>query len=305
RRGVIVVPDATATSVEVGTAYVAIIPSAKGFVRNLQKAIAKEVADSSLDKMIAEQLGDTRVRLPVEPVLAKDAIDTSGLRRPVTLPVQAEVDRRETAREVRQAVQAAERTAPTVTLDVDVDRDRLQSMLGRAVDGATAVLSGLAADAARSLSQLTSGFATNMASAVSTVATTGTATTAATGGLNLLAGALIAAAGAAAAAATGFVALAPVVLVAGGAIGAVATSITGLTGVVATLKLGLGGLGDALQAHATGDAEAFAEAMANLSANGRSLVRTLIDLKPRFDELRRTVQDRLLAGFGDAVRDLA
>ncbi|MGC4891091.1 phage tail protein [Micromonospora sp. DT227] len=54
-------------STEVGTAYVAVIPSAKGFARNLQKEIAKEFASSNLDKEIAAALGNRPIKLPVRP----------------------------------------------------------------------------------------------------------------------------------------------------------------------------------------------------------------------------------------------
>ncbi|WP_431881579.1 hypothetical protein [Micromonospora chalcea] len=54
-------------STEVGTAYVAVIPSAKGFARNLQKEIAKEFASSNLDKEIAAALGNRPIKLRVVP----------------------------------------------------------------------------------------------------------------------------------------------------------------------------------------------------------------------------------------------
>lgn len=56
---------------------------------------------------------------------------------------------------------------------------------------------------------------------------------------------------------------------------------------------------------AAGGIDRFADAMSKLSPNGRALIRTLIDLKPRFDDLKRSVQDRLLAGFDTSVRELA
>ncbi len=58
-------------------------------------------------------------------------------------------------------------------------------------------------------------------------------------------------------------------------------------------------------AGAAGGVDKFAEAMAKLSPNGRALINTLIALKPRFDDLKKSVQDRLLAGFDTSVKDLA
>jgi hypothetical protein len=56
---------------------------------------------------------------------------------------------------------------------------------------------------------------------------------------------------------------------------------------------------------AAGGVDKFAEAMAKLSPNAQALVKAFIDLKPRFDELKRSVQDRLLAGYADQVKELS
>lgn len=287
---------------EVGTAYVTILPSAKGFAKNLRKEIAKEFAGSNLDKLIAEQLGETRVTLPVDPVLTERQVDTSELRRPVTLPV--EVDARQAAVEVRQAARAAERAAPPVELKIDVDRGRFRSLMGRLFTGAADVIQGVAETATKSLNQMAANFTTNVAAGFTTVATTGTSMTVATGGLNLLAGALLAAAGAAAIAATGFVALAPAVLVVGGAFGSAMTAAVGLGGTLTVLKMGLTGVGDALEEIGK-DGKVSAETLAKLSPNARALVRELEKLKGPLGALRRFVQDRLLAGMNRQIRDLA
>lgn len=242
------------------------------------------------------------MRLPVDPVLTSDEVDTSRLREPVRLPV--EVDGRDTAAEVRQAVRVAQRSAPAVEVEIEVDRKRLRSVMARAFEGASDVIAGLASNAVRNLNQLASGFATNLAQAAGTVATTGTATTVATGGLNLLAGALIVAAGAATVAATGFVALAPIVLVAGGAFGSAATAAVGLGGAFAVLKFGMSGIGDALKEIGE-EGKVSEETLARLSPNARALVRELEKLKGPLDNLRRFVQDRLLQGMNRQIRDLA
>lgn len=49
----------------------------------------------------------------------------------------------------------------------------------------------------------------------------------------------------------------------------------------------------------------FNEAMKKLSPNAQKLIRALIELKPAFDNLKKSVQDRLLAGFDVAIKDLA
>lgn len=56
---------------------------------------------------------------------------------------------------------------------------------------------------------------------------------------------------------------------------------------------------------AGGGVDQFAQAMAELSPNAQKLVYTLIDIKKRFDDIKKGVQDRLLDGIAEAVRDLA
>lgn len=51
--------------------------------------------------------------------------------------------------------------------------------------------------------------------------------------------------------------------------------------------------------------QAASDAMANLSPNARNLVNTLLALRPAWDGLRMDVQDRLLAGVGTRISDLA
>lgn len=56
---------------------------------------------------------------------------------------------------------------------------------------------------------------------------------------------------------------------------------------------------------ASGGVNAFNEAMKKLSPNARELVRTLIDLGKRWDDVRKRVQDRFLEGASDTIRGLA
>lgn len=74
------------------------------------------------------------------------------------------------------------------------------------------------------------------------------ATTVATGGVNLLVGALLALVAAAAVAVVGLIALAPAVYLVGGSFGAAATAGVGLASVLGTLLVGLGGIGEAWSA---------------------------------------------------------
>lgn len=72
--------------------------------------------------------------------------------------------------------------------------------------------------------------------------------------------------------------------------------------VVGTLALGLRGLGDAISADSPAE---LAEAFEKLSENGKKFVTTIRDLKDEFDDLAKSVQEELLAGFNDEVKQLA
>ncbi len=56
---------------------------------------------------------------------------------------------------------------------------------------------------------------------------------------------------------------------------------------------------------AGGGINAFADAMSKLSPNAQKFVRTLIELKERFEGVKRAVQDRLFAGLDVTLRNLA
>lgn len=68
------------------------------------------------------------------------------------------------------------------------------------------------------------------------------------------------------------------------------------------LKIGLLGVGDALKAGMSGDAEAFAEALKGLAPEAQKVVREIAGLKPAFDQLKGAVQSNL---FGPLVGDIA
>lgn len=129
--------------VEVGAAYVAIIPSARGFARQLRKDIAKEFAGSDLDKMVADALAGRPLSVPVQPTLG-DVPDDIPVRRgrepklpvrvdPLTAALQADV-RRELATLTREV---------SAQVPVGADTDGLRTELADAI---SAVESTLTAD---------------------------------------------------------------------------------------------------------------------------------------------------------------
>ncbi len=140
-----------------------------------------------------------------------------------------------------------------VEIEVDVDVDT--SGFG-ALDQAMSRISSLAASALGALTQNLSNagaeimkFGSQALSGAAGAAAIGAETTVATGGLNLLVGALLAAAGAAAGAVAGFFALGPALSLVGGLAGAAVSGIFGLVSALATLKIGLGGITEAWGAY--------------------------------------------------------
>lgn len=128
---------------EVGTAYAAIIPSAKGFARGLQKAIAKEFAGSNLDKMIAEALAGAPVTLPVRPEFRPgdlpDELPTRSGREP-TLPVQVDPVTDALRADLRKQLAAITREI-TASVEVTPDTDELRTELSAALIAIEASLS--------------------------------------------------------------------------------------------------------------------------------------------------------------------
>lgn len=172
--------------------------------------------------------------------------------------------------------------------------------LGTALNSASSMLGTFAKNAMNTMSSMSSSIAASIGTAV----TGGAAMTAATGGINLLVGALMALVAAGAAAASAMIALAPVVFIAGGAFGAVATAAVGLGATMAVLKFGLGGISDAL-GEIGKEGKVSDETLKKLSPNARLLVKEFARLQKPFNSLRRFVQDKLLVSMNLEVRALA
>lgn len=83
--------------------------------------------------------------------------------------------------------------------------------------------------------------------------------------------------------------------------GAIATVIA----LVATLKIGLQGVSEALKAGLTGDVEKFNEALEKLAPNAQRFVRELVRLKPSWDRLRMPIQNALFSEMAELMRQLA
>lgn len=142
-----------------------------------------------------------------------------------------------------------------------------------------------------------------------TTAATDAAGTAASGGMNLLVGALIACAAAIPIVLGGFAALAPAILAAGGAAGATTTLLAGAGIALATLGIGFGGIGAALSAHtkqmgaAGGAAKQTGEAEYQAARRIRDATRAVTDAKEAETEAAKAV-NQARADEIDRLREL-
>ncbi|MEU7972153.1 hypothetical protein AB0B48_08925 [Micromonospora sp. NPDC049089] len=127
---------------EAGTAYVSLIPSAKGFARALKKDIAREFAGSKLDTLIADALAGTTVSVPVKPQIRPSDIPDEVPVRPgqePTLPVRLDPLTKALQDDVRRELGSLTREA--VKIDVGADTDDLRAEVSAAISAVEASLS--------------------------------------------------------------------------------------------------------------------------------------------------------------------
>jgi hypothetical protein len=120
---------------EVGTAYVTVIPSARGFARQLQKDIAKEFRGANLDKLIGEALSGRAVSLPVKPTFdPKDLPDELPTRpgREPKLPVTVDPLLREFQSQIRRELTGLSREA-AAQIPVSADTDQLRAEIAASI----------------------------------------------------------------------------------------------------------------------------------------------------------------------------
>lgn len=262
---------------EVGTAWVTIIPSAKGFARQLQKDIAREFSGSNLDKMISDAIGSRPIKLPVTVDLDASALNDAALRRRVRLPV--DVDETDAVRKVEGAANTAERTAGPVRLRVDIDQSQFRNVIG--LVSHLGDRAGAAFGAARSAASDLSGAVRGVMQSVSTMASS-------FGSLLRVIG-LLAAIPTAAGAATG------AIYALGGALGSLPAFAAGLGAIAGTLTLGFRGLGDAFKETASGGGGggAAVRSASALRAAEQGLVRSKRDLADATEDLNRARADEV------------
>lgn len=191
--------------------------------------------------------------------LALNRVQEANLRVEAAVRKVANVerDRQNIARETEVIMQ---RVSAQLHRDVDNDVDRLGSriksgfrMVGEAVGKTmkTVLSEGLEAGVDVGVAAFKELSKTGVAAArtIGTAMAEGVATTGATGGINLLVGAVLAAVGAVAAMVVGFLALAPVLQMIAGGFGVAGGAAIALVSIFGTVKLAFSGVMEAMQAH--------------------------------------------------------
>jgi hypothetical protein len=87
--------------------------------------------------------------------------------------------------------------------------------------------------------------------------------------------------------------------------------IGGAAASIGTLTLGMSGMGDAIKAAGKAadgsakDIQAYNDALKKLSPNAAETVRAIADLKPAFDDIKKSVSGEMFDGIGASIRQLA
>lgn len=201
----------------------------------------------------------------------------------VNLVVDATDAERSINVQLRQIVNDAERRAPEINLQVHIDN----SVVNNITNGLTDVQRG-ARQADDDTSRLSATFAS-----MGRVSLTAITSAARIGLIGSLAAGALPAVGALV---TSLASLAP-------AATAGVTAFVAMKAATATLKVGLLGVSDALDAvfDPKADPAAVEEALKNLSDNAQDFVRELQKMKPALDSLRLDIQDRLFRDLDDTL----
>ncbi|MEU4568661.1 hypothetical protein [Micromonospora sp. NPDC023956] len=324
----------------VGYASLQIMPSAKNFRRHLQKeteapllAWAKEAGEAigdAIGKAVGPPVVDGLRQAITEGVdrAAEDGARTLGekLTEPIGDRVResvgdgiregaddgAEHTERAVGRGLREALRDGFRRGFSdffSTAQGQGARMRKSLALGvagglikGAKEGFEALMEGLK-DFGQQANKVLGSIAQTGLSAVSGLITTG-ATTVATGGLNLLVGALLAVAAAVPMVIAGFLALAPVVALVGGLVGSLFTILVGGVASVGMFALAFRGLGDAFR-EITEEGKLSRETLKKLHPEAAKFVQAFGKLRKPFRELSKYVQGAFFDKLDKSLKSLA
>lgn len=297
----------------VGYATLSIIPSAKGFLRNLRQetkgpleSFGKEIAEA-LSSQVAEAIGG-----------GLDDVNSAGLGRRIREETSTSTERglREGVDKgaggiedrLRSSVNSAFRDGfkrgfrGLFNIGQDQDQSLRRSLafgvaggiLQGARDGFSAARESVKTFASNVNETLTAAGKTAL-SAISG-AITATAGTAATGGLNLLLGLVLAIAAAIPGVLFGFLALAPVLSLVGGLIGSTFTIAFGGAATLGVLALATRGLSDAFK-ELSEDGKVSNETLKKLAPSAVQFVQAIAKVRKPFGDLAKFVQGKFFSGL--------
>jgi phage-related protein len=103
---------------------------------------------------------------------------------------------------------------------------------------------------------------------------------------------------------TGVIGLVGVLGQAAGAVGLLPAAFEAVKAVSATLKIGLQGVGDSVKALASGDMQAFAESVKNLSPEAQKVIGPLGKFHDQIELLKKSTQDDLFRGLSKPLNNL-
>lgn len=209
----------------------------------------------------------------------------------VNLVVDATGTQAQLTAQLHTIVDEAERTAPPITIQVNIDNRQLNEITQSITNGLSDVdRQTLSVD--RDTDRLAATFTRLGGAALSAIATAGKI------GIigSLAASSLVPVAGLVA----GLAQIAP-------AAAAGVSAFVAMKAATVTLKIGLTGVSDAIGAVFDPDAdpEKVAEALERLSGNAKSFVLQLQDMKPALDSLRLDIQDQLFKGLDKTLAQTA
>lgn len=280
---------------EVGTLRASVVPDARGFHKKLRAELRKgddfEVKvnpdltsfKSDLVAGLTKATAGVSIEIPVVAETGKFAAEVTKIRSSVDKPMKIDVDADVAGAAAELKKLQADRST---TVEAEADTAKAEAKLSlleraRKVEIHADVDRGLTG-----LNKLGSASAGALGSLVR-LSTTAGLLTAAVGASVPLVGAL----------ATGLVTV-------GAAAGTAASmlapaSITAAATAMGALKVGMSGFGEALKN--MDDPAKFAEAVGKLSPNAQAAATALRDLKPAWEDLRSSVQDRLFDGVAESI----
>lgn len=217
-----------------------------------------------------------------------------ALERTLTVNIPTRIDTKKVAQDAARVKADVERQLGNVKVGVDVDASKASAELARASRDRTA---NIKVDVDRSALDRIQGLMSGLTRGLGRV-------TGGAAGIGAIAGAFSTLAAGAAAAVVPVLQLGTALAPAVGILTALPAAAGVAVAAVAPLVVAFQGMGDALGAAISGDAEALAEALEDLTPAAQAVVLAVRDMAPALGDIRRLVQDNFFAPLAEPVAEL-